>query len=84
MTTLIKSAMDLDIADAETCDKEQVCGTVKLKGDKHRIKVCTNGNVMQAEIMLFPDETVGGHAIVEGGKGVLKDMPIVLPFWPPK
>jgi hypothetical protein len=83
-TALIKSVMDLDIVDAETCDKEQVCGTIKLKGDKHKIKVCTSGNIMQAEIMLSPDGIVDGYAIVEVGKGVLKDIPRVLPFWPPK
>jgi len=86
MGAFIKSALDIDMADVKKDNGEQVRATLKAEDGNHHVKICMSGNVLQVEIMLLSDERVGrpGKPGIQEGVRMLKEMPRILPFWPPK
>jgi hypothetical protein len=87
---LMKLALDIDVADANS-DGEQLRGRIKVKTyENHSVRLFMSGNIFQTEIMLLSDESIGKPGKpgilgpIQEGEGVLKNLPISLPFWPPK
>jgi len=82
--TLIKAGLNVSIVDPAKVNGRQMQGIVEVAGDSHRVKASTEGNVLQTEIMLHPNQRPvrPGKPIMDGS--VLKWHPIGLPFWPPE
>ena len=81
---LVRTALDIDVMNAQAGDGQQVRWTTRVDDEEHRVTICRSGNVLQVEMGLLPDVCMGKPGKPLVSKPVLTFVPRDLPFWPPK
>lgn len=86
LADVLKAGLSVDLAGAELTsqNKTTLQGRIVVSGGEHSIVANATEHVVQIEVSLRPkvDRDFPGKPVM--GESTLNDMPVVLPFWPPK